>query len=346
MVCLVALQAAEAAQPNDEFIRGYATAVIAEHFPSAVGNIRVQDGTVYIEGARLTETEKSDIRKMLSDVVGAGKVGVIFEQAVPTVARVVEELPMFLPTLPLFHPLLADPRWPHFSISYQRYVDDDLLRNVADTSFGESFSIYRFQGPWETIMEIGIQAGVFAIFDLDAESFDLINADYLVGIPITVQKGDFTNMLRIFHQSSHLGDEFLLRGDTTERINLSYESLDNLLSYDLPGGLRLYGGAGYLFRRFPSDLEPWSTQVGLEYRSPKTWLGGALRPVGALDLQNHQESDWNTDLSASAGIQFENPDFLSRKLMLLLKYYKGKSPNGQFYESGIEFAGLGVHLYF
>ena len=37
-------------------------------------------------------------------------------------------------------------------------------------------------------MELGIQAGVFVIFDIDSQSFDLINADYLVGIPFTTKK--------------------------------------------------------------------------------------------------------------------------------------------------------------
>jgi len=47
-----------------------------------------------------------------------------------------------------------------------------------------------------------------------------------------------------------------------------------------------------------------------------------------------------------AGIQFENPEILGRKLMLLLEYYNGKSPNGQFYESTIEYFGLGLHFFF
>jgi len=41
-------------------------------------------------------------------------------------------------------------------------------------------------------------AGVFAIFDLDSQSFDLINADYLVSIPFTNKKGNFANLSVIF----------------------------------------------------------------------------------------------------------------------------------------------------
>jgi hypothetical protein len=45
--------------------------------------------------------------------------------------------------------------------------------------------------------------------------------------------------VRLFHQSSHLGDEFLLR-NRVERINLSYESADLKLSYKFFALLRTF----------------------------------------------------------------------------------------------------------
>lgn len=365
MICVIALLAigwtslptAHAAQPSDDFIRGYASAVVAMNYPAGVESIRVDDGVVYLDGVTLSEKEQTELHKMLSDVEGVIRVEFVTEikrtdttdvhlKEKKQASEPDDQLPVFLPTTPLFQSLLADPRWPHFSASLQRYIDDEQLRNVASTNFGESFGIYRSRGPWESTMELGIQAGVFAIFDIDSESFDLINADYFVGIPFTIKKGDFANLTRIFHQSSHLGDEFLLRGQTDERINLSYEGVNNLFSYHLPAGFRLYAGGGYIFHREPSGLDPWSTQAGLGFRSPRLWLKGSLRPVAGIDVQNRQESDWATDVSARAGIQFENPDFLSRKLQLLFEYYNGKSPNGQFYENNIEFFGLGLHFFF
>jgi hypothetical protein len=76
----------------------------------------------------------------------------------------------------------------------------------------------------------------------------------MVGIPLTFKKGNFANMTRIYHQSSHLGDEFLLRGQTDERINLSYESVNNLLSYHLPAGFRIYAGDGCIFSTTSRDV--------------------------------------------------------------------------------------------
>lgn len=355
-LCHFAVLAARAETPGDEFIKGYATAVVAMNYPGSVESIRVDGGVIWIQSAPLSEEEKTGLRKMLCIAEGVLRVefvpGSEATEAAPPAAEEFKEpaeprehLPVFLPKSQLFQPLLADPRWPHFSTSFQRYVDDDRLRNVASANFGESIGLCRFGGPLDSTVQLDIQAGVFSIFDLDAQSFDLINADYMVGIPLTFKKGNFANTTRIFHQSSHLGDEFLLRGQTDERINLSYESLNSLFSYPLPAGFRIYGGGGYLFRKDPSDLDPWSTQAGLEFSSPWFWFKGALRPVAGIDVQHRQESDWNTDVSARAGIQFENPDFLSRKLQLLFEYYNGKSPNGQFYEDDIEFFGVGLHFF-
>jgi hypothetical protein len=365
LICVLALLAigwhffptAQAAQPSDDFIQGYASAIVAMNFPAGVEFIRVDDGVVYLKGFTLSEEEQTELHKMLSNVEGVIRVEFVTKKKLTDATDVhpeekkqntetSEHLPVLLPANQLFQPLLADPRWPHFSASFQRYINDDQLRNVASTNFGESFGIYRFRGPWKSTMELGIQAGVFAIFDLDSESFDLINADYRVGIQFTTKKGNFANLTQIFHQSSHLGDEYLLRGQTDERINLSYEAVNSLFSYHLPAGFRLYGGGGYIFHKEPSGLDPWSTQAGLAFRSPKLWRKGSLRPVAGIDVQNRQESNWDTDVSARAGIQFENPDFLSRKLQLLFEYYNGKSPNGQFYESNIEFFGLGLHFFF
>jgi len=88
-----------------------------------------------------------------------------------------------------------------------------------------------------------------------------VNADYFRGAAREPWHwkllGDGPN----FHQSSHLGDEFLLRElSSLNRLNVRYEGLDLKLSYDLlDRALRFYAGGGYLFDRDPSSLTPWST---------------------------------------------------------------------------------------
>jgi hypothetical protein len=334
---------------SDEFIRGYASAILQRDFHVTVQAISVHDGVIQLQGLEATDVTRERVHKMLSSIEGVRQVVIADKEEAPgpeTQPAIIQTLPVFLPTDLLFRPLLADPRWPHFSGSYQHYSDSEQLDNVGSATFGETFSIYRFEGPWSGAMEFGIQAGVFSIFDLDAESFDLVNADYFVALPFSYKKGAFTTLSRIFHQSSHLGDEFLLRGRARERINLSYEGIDTILSYALPYGARIYAGGGWLFDQEPSDLDPWNVQYGFEFRSPWTMFNGAVRPIAAVDVQNREEGDWDADVSVRAGVQFEDPIFLSRRLMLLLEYYDGRSPNGQFYTDDIEYFGIGLHFFY
>jgi hypothetical protein len=217
------------------------------------------------------------------------------------------------------------------------------VRHVGSASFGETFPFVRFTWEPQHAIDAGLQAAVFSIFDLASESSDLVNADYWVAATTALRLDGFSALGRLYHQSSHLGDEFLLRNNV-ERVNLSYEALEAILSQNLPLGLRVYGGGEFIVHREPADLKRWSTQGGLEFRSPWTMANGTLRPVAGLDLQSSQENGWGPDLSLRAGVQLEDQIFVSRKLQFLLEYYDGRSPNGQFYDRDIQYIGLGLHL--
>ena len=244
----------------------------------------------------------------------------------------------------MFEPLIADPRWPRFSGSYQAYLEDDELGGVAAVSFGETFPLVRSPehawGEWE----IAFQAGVFSVFDLESASSDLVNSDFLVGLSASHHFGDLTTMLRVFHQSSHLGDEFLL-SNQVDRVNLSFEVLDLLLSFEPWRWLRLYAGGGLLLHREPR-LDRGLLQSGVELTSPVAYVGGYLRPVAALDVQDREENNWKADLSVRAGVQIEHPALENRRLQILGEFYDGRSPNGQFLERSIRTVGVGLFLGF
>jgi hypothetical protein len=266
--------------------------------------------------------------------------------ATEPVPRTLRELDLgFMPRGELFTALIADPRWPHFSVAYQYYFEDPDFKNIAAISFGETFAVYRGrigEGWWE----LGLQAGVFAVFDLDSASYDLINSDYFAAALVAYRYRDFSVLGRFFHQSSHLGDEFLLRQTRPERINLSYEGVDIKLSYEFfNDAVRLYGGVAYLLNRTPDDLDPWSTQVGLELRSPWPGPDAGWRPIAAIDVQNREENHWATDISIRAGVEFSGV-LAPRNLQILVEYFTGHSPNGQFYRNAVDYLGLGLHFHF
>ena len=355
-----------AAPADDAYVAGYATAVLERELDVKGSKITVKDGVITVEAAGLPQSDHEKIVATLAAIPGVTRVVVVelrqppatappaaspmpTTASTPTGPAVESETPLrgleILPKGLLFSPLIADPRWPHFSAAYQRFHNDAGLRNAGVATLGEIISLLRGPlgekgGAWE----VGIQAGVFSLFDLDAPSTDLVNSDYIVGIPFSYRARNFSAMSRLYHQSSHLGDEFLIV-NRVERVNLSYEAADVRLSYEVTDWLRLYGGGGYIVRGDPDDLKPWSTQMGVEFRSPKTFFDGALRPLAAVDVQYREQNDWNADVSARAGVQFEKLPLFDRRIQLLLEYFNGYSPNGQFYRDKIEYIGLGIHFY-
>jgi hypothetical protein len=263
-----------------------------------------------------------------------------------------------LPQGELFCPFVADPKWEHSFLSYFRgefatiaNPVDEPKTNLASIGLGDSFGILRIttRAPGEGV-QLNVSGAIFAQFNLDTPSFDLINADYLVGLPLTFRTRGFSGRLRLYHQSSHLGDEFLL-ANHPERENFSFEAVDLVLSQEA-GALRVYAGGESFFSRRPQvQLVPRLAHVGVELRPA---VFGAGRLVIAADIKavdqntsavNQNES--SVSVSARAGIEIArvpSPGHPARVVSLLGEYYDGAAPYGQFYRDNIRFFGVGLHF--
>jgi len=213
-----AAASAGAGPADDAYLRGYAAAVLEREFAVKDASVEVKDGVVTIRPDGIRPEDRAKAVAAVSGIRGVTRVVLEATPGAPVAAPRPAPAPIAgepgpaakkaettrLPTgvLPaglLFDPLIADPRWPSFSAAYQRYVDDKDFRDVAAVSLGETFPVYRgdvsFGGQWE----IGLQAGVFAIFDMDSDSHDLINADYFFAIPVSYRLGQFSGIARVFH---------------------------------------------------------------------------------------------------------------------------------------------------
>lgn len=245
----------------------------------------------------------------------------------------------------VFRPLLADPKQPQFFVSLNRFKSDGESYTLASVGFGETFGFYRFSGSREGDgLQLGLVGAIFAQFNLSTASYNLVNADYVIGIPVTFRHGGTSLRFRLYHQSSHLGDELLLGGNPPERVNLSFEAVELVLSQEWRGW-RVYGGGEYLIHKEPDDLKPASAHGGLEYRASKAlaWRG---RLLGGIDLKSLEEHDWAIDTSVKAGLEFGHPDPGHRRLRLLAVWYRGFDPRGQFYANEVEYYGLELSLGF
>jgi hypothetical protein len=280
------------------------------------------------------------VRAILSHVPGVRLLAFLLV-LLPASARAVT----VLPSSPLFMPILADPRQPRMAGTMVSYGKGGELRRVWMADFGGSLPL--LQGPLNGgLWQVGAQGSVFTQWDMNTLSNDQLTADYLVGLPLSWRRDRLSLQIRPHHISTHLGDEYVLTHPGVARVNLSYEAIDAKVSYELNDSWRLYSGAGWMYRKDPKDVRPWSVQAGVEYRGPRPYFGH-LRPVAALDLQKHQKSGWAaTDTSISAGVELQTQSLPTRRVLLLVTFFRGKDPNGQFYQRDIRYVGLGLHAYF
>jgi hypothetical protein len=338
---------------GDEFLTGYIASILERdlHWQRNSYRLKVDRGVATITLFKDDLARREAAEKQLRTIDGLQEVAIVVEPAdrgkpgaVSRVMGLTGEGKVF-PVGDLFRPLLADPKQPQFFVSINRFKSSGVRYTVASVGFGETFGMYRFFGSREGDgLQLSVEGAIFAQFNLDTPSYDLINADYTIGIPATYRYGDNSLRFRIYHQSSHLGDEFLQSANPPERVNLSYEAIELIYSREWRGW-RVYGGGEYLIHKEPADLKPMSAHWGIEYRGskPLVWNG---RLVGGVDMKSFEEHNWAIDTSVKVGLEFGQPNPGQRRLRLMAEWYKGFDPHGQFYNNKVDYYGLGVSLGF
>ena len=292
-----------------------------------------------------------------------------YSTAIPARQTAAAETPgplegVLLPDNDLFRPLLADQREPRFFADYRRIDFQGSANVLAEgrgntingglVGFGGAFGFWGLrQRRGCDGLQVSMFGAVFAQFNLDAPKRDLLNADYIVGPEVTLRRGDWSGRLRFYHQSSHLGDKFLLNYGIEHGVldqNLSFEIVDGLLSLD-DEWWRLYAGGGLvvLSSRAPDlTTTPGFLQWGFELRGPAwrpwAWLKKtSLRPVFGANFTSVQATGWNVNTSLSGGLEWASPGGAHR-VRLLLEYQRGLVPFGQFFFGRTQ--NFGVELQF
>ena len=243
----------------------------------------------------------------------------------------------------LFAPLIADHNETRTFMSLLSLDSETVQSSFGDVGVGANFGLYRWPGkqPGDA-SQLGVFAAVNSLFDMEGTSYPLVNTDYRVGFTYELQRGQFSARTRLFHQSSHLGDELILQGNAPQRVNLSVEVVDLLLAWQW-GGWRPYAGGMYIIHRDPDDLKQAGFQVGVDYTGTTPVLFGG-RLVGGVDYRSFEENDWRGGMSVKVGLEYGRPRPERRGVKVLLEYYDGAAPFGQFYNDVVSYYGLGVQF--
>jgi hypothetical protein len=330
--------------PEDAYLTGYVSALLERQLQWEPGSFRVET-QAGIATVILYTQQPGRARAAQNALAGTQGLRGLRVRIQPAGAAGTAPYTLAHPLSDLFPPLLADPKAPQSSIAFVHVNADTSSISAALVSLGGEFGFYQWRAkPHGYQWQMGIFAAVLSQFNLDAPSEDLINTDYLIGLPLTFRRDTYSGRLRIFHQSSHLGDESILHGTAPARVIVDYEALDLLLAKDI-ASWRAYGGGEYMFRRNTTELDRTSLLAGVDYRSSDDLVWGA-RLVGGVHVRWLQQRDWAAGTSLKIGLEFGQPHPVRRGSRLMLEAYNGYAPFGQFYVYDVSYYGLGYYVDF
>ena len=347
---------------SDHYLEGYIQALVDMHYYEHQVVVLVEDHVVFLYNLPNNALLANSIKSFVQDVPGVCEVKVICELTEDQCERrkIYVDQPcisgIWFPQLTvLYQPMIADPRQVMYSVAY-RAGDEVVGKKCIAIALGDNFPVYRWTNvfPWCGDLQIGIEAGIWAPFNFDdvphvgGTYCELFNTDYLLGIPLDYAVDRWAFRLRVYHISSHLGDEFLVnRPDfLAKRVNPSFEALEFFTSYQASRYLRVYAGPGFILhsdKSFPMDN--FYIEYGAEARFlPTRFCYQRLYGTWfvAVDVQNWQIRDWGFDFTVKAGYEFSKLAGIGRKLRLFASYHNGYSYEGQLFLEKTDYGEFGL----
>ena len=204
---------------SDDYLTGYVASILERDFQWKRDSymLKIVDGKATITLFKDDPLRREAADKQLRAIDGLTGVTIMVKpadagkpEAVGSFMGITDKGEGF-PTGDLFRPFIADPKQPQFFVSLNNFTSSDVRYTMASVGFGETFGLYRLFGSREGDgLQLSVQGALFAQFNMDSSSSDLVNADYTIGLPLTYRYGDNSLRFRLYHQSSHLGDELLL----------------------------------------------------------------------------------------------------------------------------------------
>ncbi len=344
---------------EDAYLEGYIQALVNSHYYEFDVLVYVENRDVYLYNLPKNTLIKNSIIRFVSDLPEVKSVTAVDKFPERKLAKIEEREAKpqvkgiwFPQTTVLYPPMIANPRETLYSAVYR--VGDQVLgdKSIA-VSLGDNFPIFR----WKHVLwgngdlQIDIQAGIWSVFKMGVhhennEISELANTDYLVGIPLSYAYDKWAFRLRVYHVSSHLGDEFMVHHPEVHRVNPSFEALDFFTSYQVNDSLRFYFGPGWVFHS--DSTYPFKPPLYIEY-------GGEFRFLGtksfyhklygtfflAIYFRNWQTNSWSLDGTSLAGYEWSKLQGVGRKMRLFATYHNGYS-EGQFFKDRTSYWGFGL----
>ena len=271
----------------------------------------------------------SSIRAWRAALVAAG-----LAQGAPAVAQ-----SRIFPSVPSFELPQASPRVHGLvgRLLSARRGDSEFGRDPeAEVALGENFPVVALRrGPRPVSLGFGTQ--VYGRVSLGDRQSALISNDWVVGLNTTASLGAWTLTGELYHESSHLGDEYGDRFDA-DRLDWTREVASAWVTYG-GGPVRVSGNLSYVLID-ELDLDRPGAALAFDFRGRPmgTLLGGAVRPVGGVYFGGEAATNWRISSSARLGLALAAAAN-GREIGVALIAHDGLSTQRQFFRRESRYIG-------
>ena len=210
----------------------------------------------------------------------------------------------------------------------------------AEVVLGENLPLVSIKGGSHSIV-LGVGSQVYGRFSLDDSKTALISVDWVAALNTTALLGPLALTMQLYHESSHLGDEY---GDRfqTERVDWSREVVAGWVTYGT-GQWRLTGGASYVLYDGLS-LPKTGAAFGVDFGGGRhRILTRPVEPVIGVYTEGTAATDWRLSTSAKLGLAFRGKEG-TRRVGLALIAHDGLSTQRQFFRSESQYLGLEIRF--
>lgn len=243
---------------------------------------------------------------------------------------------------------LLDPVESQNSISITRLAVNDTIKETMYIPTAIGFYKPIFLKKSSVLSEFGIDVVALSQFGIKKAKNDpyytakyqlnLLNIDFKISLLYTIKNKNVTYRMRLYHLSSHLGDDYLLRyGYDVNGYWLNnprnYEQFDVFMFFENEF-FEYFIGTGFVVSPKPKR-ERLSFQGGINLNYP---VSKKVYVFSGLFLSSYQETGFSPSAKMSLGIDIQ------KEIKILLEYYEGNMPYSVFEDIPMNYVGIGFYF--
>lgn len=250
------------------------------------------------------------------------------------------------PTGHIYSPYLADQRRVTFGLQMLAVTET----NIPDTGhqrfalrMGGRLELFNWTSRSDPMhqLQANVVAGFRGHFDT-THAQDNTGWDGNYGLLFNYRTSKtFAYRFGVYHDSSHVGDEYTERTGR-KRIQYTREEILAGMQANLNPAWQTYLEVGYCTNIYEKPLqEYWRVQTGIQFQQHHFASDNPLGWYAGLNLTSYEERDWNVNRALQIGYAIQAAPHTWR---FALDYYKGQSTIGEFFQHDEEYAGIGFYL--